>query len=169
MGIVAAVRTALFAAAHPADPDGRVLAVAKSNVGRRPPALGYRVVELASGQPVVEWTGPVDLTADGLCKRQLAVGVKARDRAMDWLRRELAGRLRKAADLYAAAAEAGIPERTLNRAKKELPADSHRTYDKKEKRGEWYWYDPDADWPADAPFKKPKPFELPPLPDLDML
>lgn len=170
MGIMATVRTALFAAAHPTDPDGRVLAVAKSNVGRRPPALGYRIVESASGQPVVEWTGPVDLTADGLCKRQPAVGVKARDRATDWLRRELSGGPRKAADLYAAAAEAGIPERTLNRAKKELPADSHRTYDKKEKRGEWYWYDPDAPWPADAPFKKP--FELPPLPplpDLDVL
>jgi hypothetical protein len=83
---------------------------------------------------------------------------------MDWLRRELAGGLRKAADLFVAAAAAGIPERTLDRAKKELPADSHRTYDKKERRGEWYWYDPGAPWPADAPFQKP--FELPPLPPL---
>ena len=82
MGIVAAVRTALFAAAHPTDPDGRVLAVAKSNLGRRPPALGYRVVESASGQPVVEWTGPVDLTADGLCGGEPAVGLRPRDRAI---------------------------------------------------------------------------------------
>ncbi|HET6575805.1 MAG TPA: AAA family ATPase, partial [Fimbriiglobus sp.] len=121
MGIMAAVRTALFAAPHPADPDGRVLAVAKSNMGRRPPALGYRVVGSATGQPVVEWTGPVELTADGLCRRQPATGVKARDRATDWLRRELSGGPRPAADLYAAAAAAGIPERTLERAKKDLP------------------------------------------------
>src|SRR5258708_4913261 len=63
MGIVAAVRTALFAAPHPANPDARVLTVAKTNVGRRPAALGYELVESA-GQPVVRWTGPVDLTAD---------------------------------------------------------------------------------------------------------
>jgi hypothetical protein len=161
MGIVAAVRTGLFVAAHPGDPSGRVLSVAKHNLGRRPPALGYRVVESTSGQPVVEWTGAVDLTADGLCKREPATGVRARDRATDWLKRELAAGPRKSADLYAAAAAAGIPERTLERAKKELPAGSHRTYDPKERRGEWYWFDPDAAWPADAPFKKP--FELPPL------
>jgi hypothetical protein len=31
----------------------------------------------------------------------------------------------------------------------------------------WYWYDPAAPWPADAPF--PKPLELAPLPDLDSI
>ena len=62
--------------------------------------------------------------------------------------------------------EAGIPERTLDRAKRELPAESHRTYDKAEMRGEWYWYDPAAPWPKDAPFKKPNPNELPPLESL---
>src|SRR5205823_8854164 len=56
MGIAAAVRTALYVAPHPGDPDLRVLAVAKSNAGRQPPALGFRVAGSASGQPVVEWT-----------------------------------------------------------------------------------------------------------------
>jgi hypothetical protein len=161
MGIMAAMRTGLFAAPHPTDPDRRVLAASKSSVGRRPPALGYRVVETASGQPAIEWTGPVDLTADALGQHLPGAGVRAKDRATDWLKRELANGPRKSADLYAAAAAAGIPERTLNRAKKELPAGSHRTYDHRERRGEWYWFDPDATWPADAPFRKP--FELPPL------
>jgi hypothetical protein len=169
MGILAAVRTALFAAPHPQDPAGRVLAVAKSNVGRRPPSLGYRLVE-SSGQPVVEWTGPVDLTADALCRpAPVTTGVKARDRVSDWLKRELAGGPRRAAELYAAAAAADIPERTLRRAKEDLPAKSHRTYDRAAERGEWYWYDPDAAWPADAPFRKPKPWELPPIPGLEDL
>ena len=57
----------------------------------------------------------------------------------------------------------GIPEVTLNRAKKDLGARSHREYDYRERRGEWYWYDPDAAWPADAAFPKPGPFDLPPL------
>ena len=63
MGIIAAVRTALFAAQHPHDSAGRILAVAKSNVGRRPPALGFRIVEAPTGQPVIEWTGPVNRTS----------------------------------------------------------------------------------------------------------
>ena len=85
----------------------------------------------------------------------------SRLRAVDWLKRELANGPRKAADLYATAAEAGIPERTLERAKKEMPARSHKVWDHKEDRGEWYWYDPSAPWPKKAPFKKP--FEFPPV------
>ncbi len=133
----------------------------KSNVGRRPPALGYRVIESTTGEPAIEWTGPVDLSADGLCQKKISTMVKACDRAIDWLKRELADGPRKASELHTAAAEAGIPERTLRRAKIDLPARSHRLWDHKANRGEWYWYDPDAPWPKQAPFKKP--FELPPV------
>jgi hypothetical protein len=161
MGIVAAARTALFAAPHPDDAGLRVLTVAKSNVGVRPPALGYRIRE-ANGLPVIEWTGPVGLTADGLCeKRKRPAELGARERVADWLKRELAAGPRPAGAIYAAAAAAGIPERTLWRAKKEIPVKSHRAYDAKANRCEWYWYDPDAPWPKKAPFSKP--FELPPL------
>lgn len=160
MGIAAAVRTALFAAPHPKEPDGRVLAVAKHNLARRPPTLGFRIVESA-GQPVIEWTGTVEMTADALCKPAV-VGLKAKERAVDWLKRELAGGPRKTAEVYAAAAVVGIPERTLERAKQELRVKSHRTWDHEENRGEWYWYDCDAPWPETVPFKKP--WELPPLP-----
>jgi hypothetical protein len=156
IGIVAAARTALFVAPHPGDADGRVLAVSKTNVGRRPPALGYRIMESASGPPVVEWTGAVDVTADGLTLKKRETGVKVADRAVDWLRRELAAGPRKAADVYAAAAAAGIPERTLKRAKEWLRAKSHREYDYRARCGEWWWYDPDAPWPKKAPFKRPE-------------
>ena len=56
---------------------------------------------------------------------------------------------------------AGIPERTLQRAKSDMPANSHRVWDAKTERGEWYWYDSDVPWPKNAPFKKP--FEFPPV------
>lgn len=164
MGIIAAVRTGLFVAADPnaenRESPERVLTVMKSNVGRRPQALGFRVVESASGVPVIEWTGPTDLSADELCEKPVVTRVKAADRAIDWLKRELSKGPRRASELYAAAAEVGIPDRTLNRAKASLPAHSHRTWDLTEERGEWYWYDPDAPWPKKAPFKKP--FEFPP-------
>lgn len=164
MGIMAAVRTALFIAADSGDPGSRVMSVAKSNMGRRPPALGFRVIESATGQPVIEWTGPVNRTADELGRRE-PDAMRMKDRAIDWLKRELANGPRKAAELFETAAAAGIPERTLERAKSGLRAQSHRTWDDKTSRGEWYWYDPDAAWPKKAPFKKPR--ELAPLPPLE--
>jgi hypothetical protein len=84
-----------------------------------------------------------------------------RERATDWLRQFLANGPRRSAELYAAAAEACIPERTLERVKKELPARSHQHYLRATDQRVWYWYDPAVPWPKDAPFKKP--FELPPL------
>jgi hypothetical protein len=80
----------------------------------------------------------VNRTADGLCAGEPPAVLKMRDRAVDWLKRELADGPRKAADVYAAAAEAGVPERTLERAKQELRARSHRTWDEAEERGEWH-------------------------------
>jgi hypothetical protein len=92
--------------------------------------------------------------------------MRASERAIDRLRRERAGGPRKAAEVYAAAAGSRIPERTLNRAKDGLPARSHRVYDRKARRGEWYWYDPDAAWPKGAPFAKPDELWLPDLPGM---
>jgi hypothetical protein len=164
IGIVAACRTALLATARRDDPDGRVLSAIKSNAGRRPPSLGYRVRGTAEDRPIVEWSDPVQLTADEACRAQ-PVGLRMRDRATDWLRLNLAADPRPAADLLAAAAAACIPERTLERAKKELPARSHQHYIRATDQRVWYWYDPAAPWPKDAPFKKP--FELEPLPPLN--
>ncbi|HEX3149551.1 MAG TPA: AAA family ATPase [Gemmataceae bacterium] len=161
MGILAAVRSALFVAPHPSDYTLNVLSASKLNVGRRPPSLGYRVVAQPASPATIEWTGPIDLTADDLCRPPKSTECKIRDRAIDWLKCELAAGPRKAADIYAAAALAGIPERTLQRAKSNMPAKSHRVWDQKTERGEWYWYDSDVPWPKNAPFKKP--YEFPPV------
>lgn len=166
MGILAAMRTGFLAAPHPTDSSARVLAVTKSNMGNHPPSLFYRIVSSPVGQPIIEWDGATKLTADEACQDP-AICVRPRDRASDWLKRELAAGPRKASELRAAAAACGIPERTLERAKKELNIESHRHWKDKELRGEWYWYDRDSDWPKDAAFKKP--YELPPLPPLDPL
>lgn len=178
IALMAAARTALFVAPHPGAESSlhaphdeadarRVLAVSKSNLGRRPSSLGYRIVASPDGEGVIEWTGPVNLTADGLCNGKPPTGLKVRDRAVDWLRRELAGGPRKSADVYAAAAEAGIPDRTLQRAKDWFGVRSHRFVHRKTKQAEWYWYDSDAVWPKDFPWDKP--YELEPLPFQDPL
>lgn len=161
MGIIGAARTALLAARHPADGSRAVLAVSKSNVAGVGPSLGYRVTADAAGRAAIDWTGPADLSADALGLRP-ELPLRARDRATDWLRAELAGGPQRAAELIAAAAGAGIPDRTLDRAKVELGVRSHRVA--RRDGQEWYWYDLAAPWPKDAPFKKP--FELDPLPPL---
>ena len=155
-GIIAAARTGLLAARHPADPSRNVLAVSKSNVAGALPSLGYRVRPDGANRPVIEWSGEVGLSADALGESPEAP-LRARDRAALWLHRELVGGPRRATDLLAAAADAGIPEATLNRAKVELAVRSHRVA-RKDSRV-WYWYDPAAPWPADAPFKKPLDLE----------
>jgi hypothetical protein len=38
---------------------------------------------------------------------------------------------------------------------------AHCTWSPHKHCGEWYWFDPDSDWPKDAPFRRP--FELAPL------
>lgn len=166
VGIIAAVRTAWYVGARPGVPGDRVLTVAKSNMGIRPPGLVYRLADTPAGQPVIEWAGPVDVTADQVSRAKPPVELRARDRACDWLRRELAGGPRRAAELYAAAAEAAIPEATLNRAKAALRVQSHRHHNRKAGHGEWWWYDPSAPWPKNAPFDKPDPLSPLNLEDL---
>lgn len=160
MGIVAACRTGLLAARHPADPFLGVLAVTKSNVAGAVPSLGYRIAGTPSGQPVVEWVEEIDLSANALGQSPTAP-LRTRDRATAWLQTLLANGPRTATEVYAAAGGAGIPERTLNRAKAELRVQSHKV--QHADRAEWYWYDPCAAWPADAPFRRPSRRELPPL------
>jgi len=165
VGIIGAARAGLLLATHPGDPDVRVLAVTKSNLARTPPALGLRL-RGEGGRVGVEWAGPLDTTADAL-GLPAVTPLRPRDRAGDWLLTALAGGPRRTTDLLAAAAEAGIPERTLNRAKADLGVKAHRAYiGGRAADQQWFWYDPAAPWPADAPFEKPgRPGlgELPPL------
>lgn len=163
IGFIAAVRTGLFAARHPSDSTLSVLAVMKSNVAIRGHALGYRVRSDAAGRAIVEWTGPVELTADAV-NRPSDAPVRIRDRAASWLSQQLAAGPRKVSELYAAAAEAGIPERTLDRAKSELRIASRKV--RFNDRSVWYWYDSGSDWPKNAPFAKPKPGEMPDIMDI---
>src|SRR5262249_52558548 len=149
---------------HPADPSLGVLTVTKANLAGPVPSLGYRIKGDGANRAVVEWTGPANVPADAL-GRSVPEPLRPRDQAAAWVHPEPGGGPRRATELYAAAAGAGIPERTLKRAKAELGVRSHRV--ERTERKEWYWYDPSAPWPADAPFEKP--FELPPLASLGPL
>ena len=101
-------------------------------------------------EPLARWPGPGYLPRGTIAP---FAGGRPRDRAAAWLRAALAGGPRRATDGYAAAAAIGIPNRTLERAKAVLGVQSQRTTHGKQSA--WYWYDPAAAWPADAPCRKP--------------
>ncbi len=146
IGIVGAVRTGLMIARHPDDPELRVLTVSKTNIGPPGRSLGFRLVcPEGAGQTVVNWTGPLDVSADdlfGSCV-PLRAGSRSRERAGEWLREFLAEGAKRAPDLEAAARTAGIPLRTLNRVKVAVGVVSEAV--KCDGKLEWWWRDPRAD------------------------
>jgi hypothetical protein len=151
MGIVGAVRTGLMVARHPDDADLRVLTVSKTNVGPPGRSLGFRLGRSAGcGETVVEWTGPVDVSAVELFGSSVPAraGVGPRERAGEWLREFLSEGERRAAEVEAAARAAGIPERTLRRVKKTVGVVSAAT--SQEGKVEWWWRDPAADRAREA-------------------
>ena len=163
IGFIASARAGLLAARHPTDPDLGILAVTKSNLAEPPPSLSYRLKSDSNGVPVVEWLESLDVSANALGAMPVET-VRPRERAIVWLQSELANGPRKASELMVLSVSAGIPERTLLRAKSELRVQSRQVHF--EAGGhEWYWYDPAAAWPKNAPFRKP--YELPPLPELE--
>jgi hypothetical protein len=158
IGILGAVRTGFVVARHPDDPDLRVLAMTKTNVGPPGPSLGFRLVrDAATGQTVVSWTGPLDLTADDLCGAgtPLRAGRHSRERATEWLRQFLAEGPRRVAEVQEASAGAGIAWRTLERAKESLGVRSEAV--RRDGRTEWTWQMPAAK------SGKGEPSVLPPL------
>ena len=148
IGFIAAARTGLLAAPHPSDRGKSVLAVVKTNLADLPPSLSWRIHSNADGLPVVEWLGHVTVTAD-----ELNAGPdkdRPRERAIAWLREQLASGPRRPAELLAAAASAGISQRTLHRAKHDLGVVSHRLFGSKGVAA-WYWNDATATQPKGAP------------------
>jgi AAA domain-containing protein len=154
VGIIGSVRVGLLASPLTGYEDACVLAVTKSNLSRTPATLSYRLIQDEKGMGRIEWLGPISRSADDLD----AGGPKLlwpRDRAADWLVQYLANGPRPCAEVLKAAAAATIPERTLKRAKELARIQSHQVW-LKSQQNVWYWYDPAAPWPKDAPFKRPK-------------
>jgi hypothetical protein len=121
MAFNAAARSVLLICKHPQEPETFVLASAKSNLGSPPVSLAYRTVEAENKAVKLEWLGECPYSADELAtaafeptsSRKLSV-------AVEFLRERLSscGALSRVVEREAA--ERGISERTLSRARKEL-------------------------------------------------
>ncbi|MDD5307606.1 MAG: AAA family ATPase [Deltaproteobacteria bacterium] len=123
---------------HPNDPQLRVLACVKTNLGPRPQSLVFEIVP-EGGSAVVRWVGPTDLDADAI-----GGGRGASDRTLGGVARRLlianlaAGPV-AANDLFELAAKRGISKPTLRRAQEDLRIPSRRR-----PGGDlrWFWYSP---------------------------
>ncbi len=139
IGIIGAIRTALFLGRCPREPDRRILAMTKSNIGPTAPALACRLAEEA-GRPRVQWLGECDATADELCRPAAPGAGPDRPTADEWLLAALAGGPRPAKELQEEARAAGYCVRTLERAKRRLGVVARRV--RKDGRAFWQWSDP---------------------------
>ena len=123
-----AARAAYAVLRDPDDPEHRLLATVKSNLAVEAPTWGYRLVDVPHlGVARLEWDdGPDPRSAS-----ELLAGApsSALYEAVTWLtawRSEHPGPV-PAADLLAAAAEAGIASTTFHRARKQLHLGASKT------------------------------------------
>jgi hypothetical protein len=130
IGIVAAARAAYAVVRDPDDTEHRLLATVKCNLAVEAPTWGYSLVGVPQlGVARVEW----DREADPRSASELLSGTQssALAEAVNWLtawRSENPGPV-PAADLLAAAADAGISRATLHRARKQLHLGTNKTGD----------------------------------------
>lgn len=128
IGIIGAARAALLVAPDPEDETRRILAVSKSNLGALPPALAYRVEgDVATGAARIVWEGATAHTAAELLATRVDDDERgARGEAHDFLRELLADGPVAATEVRRLSLEAGISNRTLERAKRDLGVLSDR-------------------------------------------
>ncbi len=147
IGILGAARTGLLLARHPDDPELRVLAVTKTNLGPPGRSLGFR---LATGEmgAAIQWTGPIDLTADELCSAQaVQASRRPRERATEFLRDALAAGPRAVSELEMMAAERGLSWKTVERGKHDTGVVAVQV--RKGDAPGWYWRLPSSDEASD--------------------
>lgn len=128
IGISGAARSVLMVAQHPDDETRRVFALAGGNLAPDPPALAYRIVndELHATARIV-WEGPTEHRArDLLADRGEHGGEPVRAEAEKVLREILADGPVPARKVKALARDAGVSDRTLDRAREAIGAVTRR-------------------------------------------
>jgi hypothetical protein len=150
IAIIGVARTAFLIGVHPHDARLRVLACTKNNLGEPAASLGFRITPSPNGEPVVNWTGPIEISAEELVPPRL--DNTAVRRASQFLRELLDCGPCSAEDAYRQALTASISERTLCRAKRDLAVVSEQRI--VHGRRVWYWRMPDIDSSRLTPLEK---------------
>jgi hypothetical protein len=179
IGISGACRTVLLAARDPYHPQRCVLAEVKKNLAVAQPSLAYTIQRLDDVRATVTWHGPTPWTADQLlaAAARAPAGVRALDRACDFLQEVLQEGPVTSRQLWALAQEQRLTKRTLQRAKRDLAIRSVRVWAEGKRLS--YWLLPGQQLPAGVPpeaappdleeYLAPLREEFPPLTPLDDL
>jgi hypothetical protein len=120
IGFLGVCRSGWLIARNPEQPTQCVLAQVKNNLAPAQPSLAYTVTCRESEPPSLAWLGTTAWTADQLLGGFLSLAGKPRDRASDFLESFLADGPRTTREIWSAAREQHLSERTLHRAKQEL-------------------------------------------------
>lgn len=145
IGITGTARSVALVGTAPDDPNTRVLASVKNNLGPEAPALAFHIMDNDLG-PAVEWLGTTDWCADDLLLRTTHTGGAPKlAAAEDVLRELLADGPRPQADIKAEATRRGIGWRTTQDAKQNLGVTSApRKQPGVQGRGPYWWSLPKA-------------------------
>jgi hypothetical protein len=127
--IQAAARSVLTVGRVKGKPYFRAIAQGKNNLAPEGKTIGFEL-DPATG---FRWAGVLEMTIDELLSGVMPERDTTYDKAVDFLKTELAENDQPAAELYEKAEAEGIGERTLKKAKYALDIGSY----KKDKR--WYW------------------------------
>jgi len=134
IGISGAARAVLQVGKDGGDGSTRILAHAKVNNGAAARALRFHVVTAPNGAGCVEWLEECDVTADQLVGVGAARRPSELERAVDFLRRELAYGPKLKADIDRDATRQGISlSGALERAKDHVGVWSRKT------NNAWWW------------------------------
>jgi hypothetical protein len=149
IGIIGVARLGMLVGRDPDDPDARVLAYTKVNNCKPPASIRFRLVESPTNSDVatVEYLGESSYSASELLsapatKQGEQPESSALDIAKDWLKSWLEDGPKAANETVEMALQAGIKERTLDRAKAALNVKPKRVGGVG-KNGAWWWQLPD--------------------------
>jgi hypothetical protein len=146
IGIIGLARSGLVVASDPDDPSIRILASVKNNLCPPAPSLRWRLVGNGEGVARVEWLGTSEHKADALLSdpADMSDERSALREACDFLRDLLGGGEQSAADVFKRGREAGVSERTMERAKRRLGVRHRKQFGS----GRFVWYLPEPSPPS---------------------
>jgi hypothetical protein len=121
IGIIGAARSGLLVGLDPDDSDRCILAGTKSNLGRLPLSLAYRIEAAENGAGLIHWIGESAYTAEDLLGNRADDGNgNAISEAVEVLATILADGPKPSNHVKHEATEAGVALATLRRAKARL-------------------------------------------------
>lgn len=121
MAFIGAARVGWVVGKNPENPDIRVLAISKSNIGTMSESLEFQLINDATYECArVEWLGASKFTADNLYESQNLEEKSQTDEGMEWLQEFLSEGGMDSATIKREADKLGITPKALRRAREKL-------------------------------------------------